>query len=71
MIVKVQLPLMTDEEVPQALIYNEDRSVQFQVPVTDHILKGMDGRFKRYFEAARDEQYVNIMFHRPVEDQDW
>ena len=39
MIVKVQVPLMTSEEIPLALIYNEKRSVEVQVPINEHIKK--------------------------------
>lgn len=31
MIVKMQRPLHTNQKVPTALVYNQDRSIQFQI----------------------------------------
>ena len=35
---KVQLPLSSSEESPQALVYNEDRSVMGRIEVTEEVL---------------------------------
>ena len=35
MIVKIQRPIRTNERVPKALIYNQDRSVEYMPDLTD------------------------------------
>jgi hypothetical protein len=50
MIVKIQLPLVSTEPVPLALVYNEDRSYQVQIPVTAEIKKRMGEDVKAFFE---------------------
>lgn len=57
MIVKVQLPVATNEEWPLALVYDKQRKIQEQIPVTPSLLdmlRGIDGavRPKAFFEAA-------------------
>jgi hypothetical protein len=58
MIVKVQLPIASNEDEDWALVYNEDRSVQFR---TDELVQDMDGEPKAFFELIGDR----------VEEQDW
>jgi len=48
-IVKVQIPIITSETIKLALIYNESRSIQFQIPVTKKLIKKMQGEFKQFF----------------------
>lgn len=57
MIVKVQLPVVTNEEWPLALVYDKQRKIQEQIPVTPSLLDmmcGTDGavRLKAFFEAV-------------------
>jgi hypothetical protein len=61
MIVKVQLPIASTEDEDWALVYNEDRSVQFRIRVTDELVQDMDGEPKAFFELIGDR----------VEEQDW
>lgn len=49
MIVKVQVPLNAD--YPWALVYNEDRSFECQLPITEELLLIMHGEPKAFFEA--------------------
>lgn len=54
MIVKVQLPV-AQFGPPLALIYNKDRTVHLQVPVTDHIRKKMGFSHKQFFKLEKME----------------
>lgn len=56
-IVKVQLPLASNEENPQALVYNHDRTVEGFLPLSVTLLKGFKpGEAKAYFHAT----YVHV-----------
>jgi hypothetical protein len=70
MIVKLQLPLVTTEPVPLALIYNEDRSYQVQVPVTAEIKRKMKGDVKAFFELHIGPGYEAILGKR-VACREW
>lgn len=48
-IVKVQLPLYTNGLAPLALVYNQSRSIAFQLPVTKELKKKMAGEVKSFF----------------------
>ena len=52
MIVKVQLSLFTTAAARQVMIYNRDRSIEFQMDATDGVIEKMDGRPKAFFFAA-------------------
>jgi hypothetical protein len=69
MIVKVQLPLITNEEVPLAFIYDETRNFQALVPVTSELLRIMEGSSKRFFKATLVQR--NIELGKEVEDPGW
>lgn len=60
MIVKVQFPLASNEPQPLALIYNQDRSVCVQIPITDPLRARMGGRKKRFFHAEVSDFGVEI-----------
>ncbi len=45
--VKIQLPLMGDE----ALVYNKDKSLMFQMPIFENIKTAMGDRLKAYFDV--------------------
>lgn len=59
MIIKIQLPLSTNEPTPLALIYNKSRKFYVQYPVDDELLKlmTMDERPepKLFFKAHLDK----------------
>lgn len=65
MIVKVQVPLNvtagTEDEVrSMALIYNEERSIVFELPVTAPLLGRMRGRHKAFFHALPRRGSIEI-----------
>lgn len=55
MIVKVQLPLVTNDPDPCALIYNASRSVEYMAPLSEpfgkDLIRIMRGRPKAFFHA--------------------
>lgn len=69
MIVKVQTPLMTNENPPLALIYNKSRSLQVQVPISGYLKSKMRGRPKVFFHAKFNEKKIEIGSEAPW--QDW
>lgn len=72
MIVKVQKYLMGNDPDRPWLIYNEDRTTEFQVPekqVFAQLKKQMGHDYKGYFEV--DVQGREMTFIKRVEDQDW
>ena len=75
MIVKLQVPLATNETAPLVLAYNEDRTVVEQFPLTRPILDMMDDgagrtRAKAYFEAYIDDD-GRLVLGADVGEQDW
>lgn len=69
-IVKVQVPISTNEEVPQALIYNRDRSIQVMIPVTPELVEKMGAsRLKTYHRSEFIDGHLII--HERVADQNW
>lgn len=64
-VVKIQLPIAGD--LSKALIYNEDRSINFLWPVED-VQDIMDGRPKVYFFATIDQEGV-VTIESEVRDQ--
>jgi len=50
MIVKIQQSLATSEGETQMLVYNEDRSYEFERPLTEWARQVLKGRPKAYFE---------------------
>lgn len=47
-IFKVQISILTNEDVPQMLAYNEDRSHQFQGDATLEIMRLVGSSMKKY-----------------------
>jgi hypothetical protein len=69
MIVKVQLPLASNEAQPPALVYDEKRSFQAMVPVTKEIKDAMKGKPKAFFHAHREND--KVMLDQPAPWQNW
>lgn len=73
-IVKVQLPIGGNAKA-EALVYNEDRSVEGLLTITDSLEKAMAGRPKKFFFAylvgstSNPELIVDV--HREAPWQDW
>lgn len=69
MIVKIQRPVVTNEPVPLALFYNEDRSLFTQQPFENVEPLFKEGELKIYVEA--EVVGTLLMIDHRVEDQDW
>lgn len=71
MIVKVQVPIMSTDPSMPAMIYNKDRKVMVQMPMSPEIRKMMGNDLKRYFRAKVNEQTKALEFFERVSPQDW
>jgi hypothetical protein len=60
MIVKVQIPLSSNEPEPTALVYDQSRKYEVFMPVTDELKKQMSGLPKKYFYAYYDKDRNNM-----------
>ena len=70
MIVKIQLPVLsTDVQPADAFVYNEDRSVEFFLPVTGKLVDAMDGELRAFFEIYLEGDQCDIL--AKVEEQGW
>jgi hypothetical protein len=69
-IVKVQIPLETNEEEPRMLVYNSDRSVHKLMPVQERFAKELAGTFKGYYELL-DVTPGAFKFGKRVDAQPW
>jgi hypothetical protein len=73
-IVKAQIPLSTSLSKGKelALIYSEDKSIEFMPPVDQDLLSWFPkGVFKIYVEAEYSDQSSKIQFIKIVKDQEW
>ena len=68
-IFKVQVPLVTNDPNPQALIYDKKREEDHFVPVTEWLLAQMQGQPKLYFYGYIDGETVVLTEIAPW--QDW
>ena len=71
MIVKVQLPLSSNEVEPMALVYDENRQFEVFLPVTDGLKQEMSGLPKKYFYAYFDDESKNTVLVKPALSQSW
>jgi hypothetical protein len=70
MIVKVQRSVVTNDPTgPQVLVYNEDRSVEYQEPLTDAVADLMGERVKMYLYARVRDGVIILGYAAP--EQDW
>ena len=69
MIVKVQLPLVSNEAEPKALIYNADRSIEYMPSVDDELRSLMGDRDKAFFHAELVGSILQI--GNEADDQTW
>lgn len=68
MIFKLQRPLMCTG-APTMMIYNEDRSIEGQVPMSAEVQALFEDRFRIYAECH--EQDTLLMIDHVVPDQNW
>lgn len=59
-IVKIQASVATTAGQRQVLVYNEDRSVQFQCPLQPDVESLLRGRLKMYAYATLDGTILEI-----------
>ena len=79
LIVKVQMPLMTNGVKPMAFIYNEDKSFKVMIPVNYNLRAKMGGKTKKYFYAEIQNPIGQSFFNKnsninlleEAEDQSW
>lgn len=70
-IVKIQISLLTDNEQPQVLVYDENRDNFYEGDATPEILEAMQGELKKYFFARipKEPGYIRILKEAP--EQGW
>ena len=70
-IVKIQRPIVTNEVNPQALVYNEDRSILLTVPYSDVEELFEDGELKIYVQVHVENGELNIAGNLRLDTQEW
>lgn len=68
-VVKVQVPLVTNEPKPMALVYDEHRRIEQQFPITKALRRAMARAFKAYFWAHM--QGTELHLDGRTGDQPW
>ncbi|MGQ3685298.1 MAG: hypothetical protein ACUBOA_09905 [Candidatus Loosdrechtia sp.] len=69
-IVKVQSSLYTTDTAQKMLVYNEDRSINYEADLTEEVKKVLLGRPKAYFEFTLTEN-KEIRLGKEVAPQNW
>ena len=69
MIIKIQTSIVTNNSNATSLIYNEDRTIMYEAPLTKDIREIMKGEHKKYFNAHLVDTIINI--DDEVEEQEW
>jgi hypothetical protein len=70
-VVKLQVPIASSDPNPQCLVYNEDRSKQWFVPIDANIKRAMKGRPKAFFPAELKGKTLLLGTESEVPDQGW
>lgn len=75
-IFKIQVPLFTSDQEPKALVYNEDRSIINQFPITKGLMKLMRGELKQFWHCdlipdPKVKGAFQIQMDRKAKWQDW
>lgn len=68
---KLQVPLASNEKDAPAMVYNEDRTIQFFLPMTDEILNMMNGRPKAYFNMTFPDGKSDVVIGEEVPNPGW
>lgn len=73
MIVKVQLPISTNEPTPQMLVYTQDRRVEVMMPVSERMASELkEFPYKGFFQAYWAKGTANeLVFGKRVPDAEW
>jgi hypothetical protein len=69
-IVKVQLPLATNDKKQMALVYNRDRSYMTQIFADQRLIRKMSDMPKRFFWATIPDE-GKIVIEEDAPYQDW
>jgi hypothetical protein len=69
MIVKIQIPLTSNENDSYALVYDKTRVFMEMIPITDDLLVFLDGDVKGFFRVTIDDEKTSIF--KRVENQEW
>jgi hypothetical protein len=68
-IAKLQRPLLTNAEVPQVLIYNQSRSVEFEMDLTPELEKLFGEKNKIFAKCSIVKE--NLVIGDLVRSQEW
>jgi hypothetical protein len=68
-VVKIQLPLMTNAPKPMALVYDEQRRIQQEFPITKALRRSMARAVKAYFWAHMQGKELHL--DERTGDQPW
>jgi hypothetical protein len=67
---KIQVPLKSTDPKPKALVYNERRTIQFEMWLSPEILKVMKGRPKAYFVCEYFPEAARLDIAQEADDQE-
>lgn len=70
MIIKIQRSLNTAEDAGSVLIYNKQRTVLMEKPLTSRYQHLLGQNLKGYFKASIDSN-GHLHIQKPVADQEW
>lgn len=71
LIFKVQTPLFSTEENPQALVYSAGHQHMGNVPVTRGLIEAMKGEPKAFFYGRVRGHRVTIFWDKPAPWKEW
>ena len=70
-VVKVQLPLSSNNRDAGALVYNKDRTFEALISIDDELVQGMEGRAKKFFEARLGDDGESLVLVGDAPEQEW
>lgn len=70
-VVKVQVPLLSNEESPSALVYDKSRKNTVFCDVSPELLEIMGGQPEKYFMAQVRRDSIHILFDKEVANPGW
>lgn len=69
-IVKVQLSLYSGDLPRMILVYNKDRSIMYESPVSDEVVEQLGNQPKTYWKASFRKD-GKVMLIKQIEAQGW
>ncbi len=69
MIVKIQKPMISDEDVPMSLLYNRDRTVMIMIPFAD--VAELFGTYQMKVYVRAQLEGKNLILEDIVSNQDF